>query len=239
MWRLGCTSYVVAGDFMTNLRAVAGIADDMELVLWHTPDGMNNFPSPRETAEMAQFAADHAMTFTVHLPFDLDAQPDTARLNQQVLVLTKPLHPFAVVFHITAQDAGSAAWYDHACAQLDALVRQVDNPRVLALENLERYAPELLQPLFDQFPVSRTLDIGHLWKRGLDAFAYCDAWLPHSRVVHLHGMMDTDHQSLTVVPSDMLRRVLDRLRGWDGVLTLEVFEDDFFTSREALRKVTP
>ena len=110
----------------------------------------------------------------------------------------------------------------------------MDDPRQLALENLENYAPEYLLPLFGAFPIRRTLDVGHLWKMGRDPLPLLADWLPATRVVHLHGMAATDHQSLAVIAPAQLDPIVQRLLHWRGVLTLEVFEYDFFTSHAAL-----
>jgi len=69
---------------------------------------------------------------------------------------------------------------------------------------------------------------------GRDPLPVLDAWLPHASVVHLHAMAGVDHRSLALAASEQLDPVVARLLDWDGVLTLEVFEDDFFTSRMAL-----
>jgi sugar phosphate isomerase/epimerase len=110
----------------------------------------------------------------------------------------------------------------------------VDSPARLALENLESYDVGLLEPIFAAFPIRRTLDIGHLWKAGHDPLPVLDTWLPTTKVIHLHGVAGADHRSLAVMAAAQLDPVLARLLDWPGVLTLEVFEEDFFTSRETL-----
>ena len=83
-------------------------------------------------------------------------------------------------------------------------------------------------------PVSCCPDVGHLWKNGHNALKYLEHWLPRARVVHLHGVAETDHQSLSVVPAAQLDPIVNTLnRHFRGVVTLEVFNKaDFLSSVE-------
>jgi sugar phosphate isomerase/epimerase len=107
------------------------------------------------------------------------------------------------------------------------------------VENLERYPPGFILPVLDRAPVSRCVDVGHLWLDGHDPVPYLHQALPRTRVVHLHGVAGRDHQSLAHAPADRLRAVVRTLvrEGYSGVLTLEVFnEDDFRSSTAALER---
>jgi sugar phosphate isomerase/epimerase len=111
----------------------------------------------------------------------------------------------------------------------------VDNPSRLCVENLENYPPELLFPVLDKVPVSLCVDVGHLWLRGRDPVSLLGAQLGRTRVIHLHGIGDRDHQSLLHQGMEGVAPVLDLLsrREYTGVLTLEVFSrEDFFASRQ-------
>ena len=237
-FRLGATSYVYPGDLVYNVARLAGHVDDVELILFDLPDGMSNLPDAVTVRRLADLAAAHDLTYTVHLPLDLrhDAahQHPSLQLAARVIDLTAPLAPYAYVFHLDGRNVDASDWLDQAHRALDELCTWVDNPRQLALENLENYAPEHLLPLFGAFPISRTLDVGHLWKMGRDPLPLLDDWLQATRVVHLHGMAATDHQSLAVMVPAQLDPIVQRLLHWRGVLTLEVFEYDFFTSHTAL-----
>lgn len=242
-FRLGATSYVYPGDLVHNAARLAGQVQDIELVLYVTPTGESNVPSPGEVAELARIAADTDLTWTVHLPRDLrgDEGPDGASLDlaRRVIDLCAPLNPHAWVMHVDGRDVGAAAWTAQAVDALALVVECVSDPKRIALENLESYAPAHLLPLFDALPIARTLDIGHLWKAGIDPLPVIDQWRDQARVMHIHGVRMNgsaaqDHGSLAWMAAPSLTAVLARLEGWTGVLTLEVFEDDYFTSRTAL-----
>jgi hypothetical protein len=58
----------------------------------------------------------------------------------RVIDLTAPLAPNAYVFHLDGRDVDAPSWLDQAYRALDELCTRVDDPRQLALENLENYA---------------------------------------------------------------------------------------------------
>jgi sugar phosphate isomerase/epimerase len=107
----------------------------------------------------------------------------------------------------------------------------------LAVENLETYPLDFIQPVLDRIPVSRCVDIGHLWLDGHDPLPYLRAALPRTRVIHMHGIAERDHKSLAFMPRQKVRAVWDELLhlNYEGVLTLEIFsEEDFISSLEVI-----
>lgn len=236
--RLGSTSYVYPGDLLYNVERLAGQVEDIELVLFELASGESNLPTPDQVAQLANLAAQHRLTYTVHLPLDLRFTSGlihpSLRMAERIIELTAPLQPYAYVFHLEGTGVDQPDWLDQAHQAIAAVVRLVADPQTLTLENLESYDPTVLDPIFAAFPIARALDIGHLWKAGLDPLPILRRWLPQTRVIHLHGMAASDHQSLAVMSAAQLDPILRHLTAWTGVLTLEVFEEDFFTSCTAL-----
>jgi len=233
-YRLGSTSYVHRAGLVENAMRLADVVRDIELVLFDGPDGAGNIPDAATVADLARIGRAHDLTYTVHLPHDLGAPSHPSiDMARRIIETCAPLQAWAYVFHIETADAGSPAWTARAIDAVRAVAALVPDPRQLTLENLESYHPDLLRPIFAAAPVARALDIGHLWKAGLDPRPYLAEWLPHARVAHLHGCQGRDHRPLSVMPPQVIDDVLRRLQGWDGVLTLEVFEDDFFASHAA------
>lgn len=245
-FRLGSTSYVHPAGLAENAvqLGAAGLIQDMELVLFEVEDGPHNIPTPDELRALAEAAARYDLTYTVHLTRDL-LKPDALQRAERVIAATADLPPHAVVAHVDGEQVDAPGWEAGARAQVERVMDWLPDPALLAVENLETYDHRRLEPVYDALPVSRTLDIGHLWKRGLDPLPVLADWLPAARVVHLHGFdaaQGRDHLSLAVMPPDVLDPVVAALAAYRGVMTLEVFEDDFFTSRAALldswRRVT-
>jgi sugar phosphate isomerase/epimerase len=261
--RLGATSYIVPAGLHANLVYLAAQSAppvaDMELVLFDRPDGLSNLPTPAEVAELAATAQAAGISFTVHLPLDLNLDdagtPDSLslRLAERVIRLTAPLEPWAVVAHLDGRalltDRSPAArrrWEGRALVALRALEPCLGGLERLAVENLEHYPLDLLDPISARLPIARCVDVGHLWLDRADPLPRLRDALPRTRVVHLHGVDWTaagsrgagkDHQSLHHQPAAELAAVIDLLtaHAYAGVVTLEVFGlDDFHASRAAL-----
>jgi sugar phosphate isomerase/epimerase len=248
---LGSTSYVIPADILPNVRELAPLVDDVELVLFEVDEG-SNLPSPTVIAELEDLAAEHDLTYTVHLPLDLrlaDSQDlwrhpsmDKAR---RVIRATRPLAPWAYVVHLDGSEIEDgvtevelSAWQDRAANSLEALTIEVGDMGLLAVENLENYDPAAFLPLVERLPISLCLDLGHFFKTGSDPFPILERYLDRTRVLHLHGCRDgRDHRGLDLIPAGTLDRLLTLLleRAYRGVLTLEVFtERHFFPGREQI-----
>ena len=230
--RLGATSCVLEADLPANVRAVAELVDDVELVLYDVPGHGCNFPDAATAAELRRLAERHDLTYTVHLPRDL-AEGDDSSLDQarRAIDATRSLEPYAYVAHLdgtalmgTPGASEVAAWQAQADTVLRRVAEWVGEPRRLCLENVERWDPAHFAPVVAEVPVSRCIDVGHLWLEERDALAHLRAWLGRTRVVHLHGVHGPDHQSLAHVPLERSQPVVDCLSTtFSGVVTLEVF----------------
>lgn len=239
--RLGTTSYIIPADILPNVEYLADRVDDIELVLFEVDSDGGNLPDAATIARLAELAAEHDLTYTVHLPLDLRLAADGSAASRsldaarRVFEVAAPLDPYAWVLHLDGQDLDdAAAWRRRARRSLELAGELCGGLERLAVENLERWDPAHFAPLLDELPVSRCVDVGHLWLEGHDPLPYLDAWLPRARVVHVHGIGERDHQSLALLPPERLRPVVERLAAFDGVVTLEVFgQDDFESSLAA------
>ena len=251
-FRLGTTSYIIPDDILPNVRFLADKVDDVELVLFEVDDGPNNLPSPQTIAELAGLAAVHGLTFTVHLPLDLrlGTDGDEGHISlvkaKKVIDCTRALEPWAYVLHLDGKEVRSGAtpdqltaWQSHSAHALELVAAWAGGPEKLAVENLESYPLDFIMPVIERVPVSRCVDIGHLWLDGHDPLPYLQAALPRTRVIHIHGLAERDHQSLAHVPPEKLNPVVETLsrENYSGVLTLEVFgEEDFYSSLAAFEE---
>ncbi len=244
-FRIGSTSYVYPDDILPNVEklAASGDVDDIELILFEVDDGPNNIPSEALISQIDTLARQANISYTVHLPLDLTLAADGSAQHESlvkargVIERTLPLDPFAFVFHLDGKGLQTPGWVDRSLRALDMVMGWVPDPALLAVENLENYPSNYLNPVLARAPISRTTDIGHLWKMELDPMDYLPAWLPRTRVIHIHGMAERDHHSLALMPPEKLDPVVRYLleAQYSGVMTLEVFETmDFFTSQAAL-----
>jgi sugar phosphate isomerase/epimerase len=248
-FRLGTTSYIIPDEILPNARYLAGKVRDIELVLFELDDGPSNLPDDAVTAELNAITAEHGMSYTVHLPLDLrlgadgEAQHISLVKARRVIEATRAVDPWAYVLHLDGKEVRGSAdpqalsrWQDQAVRALEIVAGWAGEPERLAVENLEGYPLDFWEPVFARIPVSRCVDIGHLWLDGHDPLPYLAHALPTTRVIHLHGIGTRDHQSLAHTAPDLLAAALRPLMEapYRGVLTLEIFnEDDLHTSLAA------
>lgn len=249
-YRLGTSSYIIPADILPNVHWLADRVRDVELVLFEVDDGSNNLPTPEVIAELGAVGRRTGLSYTVHLPLDLRLGDDGAEGHvslekaRRVIERTRELEPWAYVVHLDGravrEQAGTAAyrrWVDHSVRALELAAGWAGDPALLAVENLEGYPLDFWEPVLARIPVSRTVDIGHLWRDGHDALPFLRAALPRTRVIHLHGVGERDHQSLRHTPPEDLAGVMQLLAAeYRGVVTLEIFnEEDLVTSLQAMR----
>lgn len=240
-FRVGTTSYILPDDILPNVRYLAGQVRDVELVLFELDDGPSNLPDAALAAELAGIAQEHNMSYTVHLPLDLrlgtDGSEQHVSLQKafRVIEATRALDPWAYVLHLDGREvrqetAGPALarWQAQSARALEIVAGWAGGPEKLAVENLEGYPLDFLEPVLAQFHAGRCVDIGHLWRDGRDPLPYLERALPTTRVIHMHGIAERDHKSLALVAETRLDPVLDFLaaRAYSGVLTLEIFNDE-------------
>ncbi len=261
-FRVGTTSYIVPDDLLPNAEFLAPQVQDMQLVLFDVPGGPSNLPSPAVVAALAALGKARDLTYTVHLIHDLRLYDEDGTASvalakaQQVIDLTLPLDPIAWVCHLDGRSVRHlhpgapdlsphdsrqwADWVTETAAAVERVCAWAGSGNCVAVENLEGYAPDFVIPVVARTAAGRCLDVGHLWLDGVDPLPHLDAALPRLRVLHLHGVdpqRKTDHCSLTYADPGQLDAVLSRLlaAGYDGVVCLEVFEqEDFYSSLAAL-----
>lgn len=239
-FRLGATSYIYPADILPNVRRLAGVVDDVELVLFEMPEA-SNLPNAETIAELRKIAASYGMSYTVHLPLDLQLGAEDERWApsvekaRRVIRATRPLEPWAYIAHLNIDHFLSPDRWQRRCAlAMEILAQEAGGPGLLSVENLENCPLEMLIPVLDAAPVSLCLDVGHLWLAGLDPLPALRAFLKRARVVHLYGTAGQGHRSLCWAAPDSLRAVLGELvrQNFLGVVTLEVFSaEEFFSSR--------
>jgi sugar phosphate isomerase/epimerase len=252
-FRLGTTSYIISDDILPNAHYLAGKVNDIELILFEVDDGPNNLPSSEVIHELSRIAQENDMTYTVHLPLDLKLGEDSSERDQslvkarRVIDCTRGLDPWAYVLHLDGKTVRTSTdsaligrWQDQSVRALEIVSEWAGAADKLAVENLETYPLDFIQPVLERIPVSRCVDIGHLWLDGHDPIPYLQSALPRTRVIHIHGIAERDHRSLAFMPQEKVRAVWDELirMKYDGVLTLEVFsEEDFIASLDMIKRI--
>lgn len=237
-FRLGCTSYVFPEDLLPNVRKMAPVIDDIEIVLFET-ESLSNLPSTTVIAELAQIQEEHENTYTIHFPIDKKAASLDRRerkyFQEQALTiirLTLPLRPFAYILHLEGIHEGAsldeqAAWKSHSMETcLEILNSSGVDSSTIAVENL-RYPVEWNEGIVEHFGFSYCMDVGHLWLYQYDWEKILGRYLEKTRVIHLHGVSHgNDHLSVLKNDQEILKKLVrEYLPGFHNVVTLEVFSE--------------
>ena len=243
---IGTTSYIYPDDILPNVRKLAGQVDDIELVLFEVDDFGANLPNASTIAELNALARDHNLTYTVHLPIDLDWR-DVQSFAKifRAIDATCALDPFAYILHLDGRMVMNepspeitAQWQTETASVLDRILTRVA-PSQLCIENLERWSPEFFAEIVAQKNLARCVDVGHLWKQARDPLPHLQSHIARTRVIHIHGINGRDHQSLVWQAPTEVKRVLDFLEDtkFAGVLTLEIFNlDDLRSSKQVVEQ---
>ncbi len=236
MFTLGTTSYIYPANITTNVRKLAGKVGDVELVIFELKHE-GNIPDEEVMNELIHLGNEHGMSYTVHLPLDLELGGDHPAITKALKVIDRmsPLKPAGYIVHLDGfLSGGESGRVERSLDTLNILSEAVPDPRLLCIENLETEDPLFIDAILDSSPVSTCADIGHLWKGRLDPLPILKKRLERTRVVHIHGMSSRDHKSVSLVPPADLDPVIELLlESYHGIVTIEVFSEGDLTSSMA------
>ncbi len=254
-YRIGTTSYIIPDNILPNVEFLAGKVKDVELVLFEVDDGPNNLPDMETLNRMNEIAAQQDLTYTVHLPLDLefgfneDSYHISLEKAKKVIQLTKNLNPYAFVVHLNGRELlengydqqSHQIWVQNSLRALDLVSVWAGSPQKICVENLEKYPLEFWEPVFEKSEVSRCIDIGHLLLDNHDPIPYLNQNLSRAKVLHLHGIKERDHRSIIHIDQTVLKNVFQTIKEnhYQDILTLEIFDfDDFNTSMDLLKSLS-
>lgn len=225
-FKIGTTSFIRPATILENVRYLAPLVDDIELLCFES-DAIAAYPSINEVGELKQIAEDQSLSYTVHLPVDIDlgAKENFIRIEsidklKRCIERMEFLKPFGYNLHLQ-----KSCWDGHFENTIESL-RQLGSfidPRKLCIENTD-FDHSAYLPILGKLNFSTCCDVGHYKLASLE---YKEL-LRTSRVIHLHGIeMGRDHRSLEALGRYELTSILSTLHNRidDFVLTIEVFSE--------------
>lgn len=228
---LACPSFVYPAGYAENVRHLAPFVDEIELLFFESRF-RDSLPSPALIRELAQLARSGGITYNVHLPTDIclghcDAavRRTAVEVLKQMIDCCAPLTPTTFTLHLEQDPTGSSVrrWQDNLVASLDAVLSLGLPGRRISVETLD-YDFDLAAPVIEQHDLSVCMDMGHLMVHGIDITNFFDKWRKRITIAHLHGVDGhRDHLSLDRLPAARMTMVVDILRRFAGVVSLEVF----------------
>ncbi|HAR96709.1 MAG TPA: xylose isomerase [Deltaproteobacteria bacterium] len=252
-FRLGTTSYIIPADLITNVRFLAPLVDDIELILFEADDA-SNLPDEKTITALNEIARSNDLSYTVHLPLGLslgavDKEERLSSVNKALRVaeLTRPLNPVAYILHFEGERRGPVpsenmtGWINGLRLSVRELLDTEIPPFLFCVETLD-YPFALVDPIVYDFDLSVCLDIGHILLRGYPLDGHLAKYHDKLRVFHAHGILgNKDHRDLGNLRDSDLALLFGHLQSWASsppVLTLEVFdENDFRLSLEVVERM--
>lgn len=236
-FRLGTTSFIYPAGWATNVDRLAPHVDEVELLFFES-QAPGSLPDEAEMQRLADIAANQSLTYTIHLPVDVDlgsADRTQRRLAVDTLAAiyrrTTHLPITSYTLHLAypakapRQADDIRAWQERTRSGLETLLAADVAPQTISIETLD-YPFAWAAPLVEALDLRVCLDIGHLIFYGYDVSATLDRHLTRTTVIHLHGVADgKDHRPLDCLETTLLDVILMRLEryGYKGSLSLEVF----------------
>lgn len=248
-FRLASTSFIYPDHIIPNVEMLAPYLDEIELLLLESAPP-ESVPSKHEIETLARIASDTGITYNVHLPVDIDLGHFSAAVRQQavevicrIMELTAPLTPSTHTLHIDCEcsahlsetSADTTAdrllrWQERVHQSMLQLMARGISGRSLSVETL-MYPFEWVASVIADFDLAVCIDMGHLILRQIDPEDIFVRYRDKAAIVHLHGVYQgRDHIALNRLPLPELDHVMGMLKGYEGVVSLEVFAYDALES---------
>ncbi len=233
-WKLGATSFVLPASLEDNVRFLAGIVDDIQLLFFESSWNAQ-LPHGVDVDLLARLAGEHGHSYTVHLPLDLQLGSSEAAIRQRgvdeicrIVEQCRGLEPQAYDLHLNREpDLVDEQWRSFCHDSLLALRDRLGPMwHTLCVENID-YDFELVAEVVQHCNVGVCVDFGHLHHHQFAAENWFSAHGVHH--VHLHGVTrERDHQPLCRDDIPFLQRLARDMvdHSYGKVVTLELYKAD-------------
>jgi sugar phosphate isomerase/epimerase len=244
--QIGTTSYIYPDDIIPNVKKLVNLVDDIELVLFEGKD-YSNLPSKGDVNNLRRISQETGISYTVHLPVDLDICSKEAEFRKfslrrmlEIMKLTSPLNPRGYTIHLPRRNVESEeVWILRTVRSLSDIFIEFGNENI-CIENLS-YPIKHILPIIEEFDFKLCLDIGHTLRCSDDWKEIFDDNFSRIKVIHFYGHEGEgeEHTGLQKAERSFVKSVVDKIlsSNFSGLLTLEVFgTEDFFESKKILEE---
>jgi sugar phosphate isomerase/epimerase len=235
-FKIGTTSFIYPDSYVQNVQMLAPYLDEIELILFESaPDSR---PSNDEINTLLSLGNEYDITYNIHLPLDIFlGAPDPSIRHfavetiKQIIDLTAPLSPSTFTLHLAYDETDMESepmkrWRNRTYTSIHKLISSGINGKKISIETLN-YPIEWVEEILIDFNLSVCLDLGHLILHGFDMDAVFKKYQQKTSIIHLHGANHRrDHRALDLLAKPNLETILDMLKRFKGVVSIEVFAYD-------------
>jgi sugar phosphate isomerase/epimerase len=235
-FKIGTTSFIYPDNYVRNVNMLAPYLDEIELILFESTP--NSLPSKNDIKELFSLANEYDLSFNIHLPLDisLTTRDKTNRhfaieTIKQIIDLTAPLSPSTFTLHLAYDETDMEtetvkSWQNHTYGNIHKLISSGINSKKISIETLN-YPLEWVEEILTDFNLSVCMDVGHLIYYGLEMKDVIERYKNRTSIIHLHGANEhQDHQALDLLSKPNLSTILEMLKQFIGIVSIEVFSYD-------------
>lgn len=246
-FKLGTTSFIYQDDYIPNVKKLGPYIDEIEFLMFESKPG--SLPPKKKIDELSLLSKEFDLSYNIHLPIDISFGNRDPVVRQHavetilhVLELASPLFPSTCTLHLSYGEASRekekvTKWQELTYETIKQLINFGVKAEEISIENLN-YPFEWVEDIVRVFNFNICMDIGHLIICGKDIKTFFDSYSDNISIIHLHGVENGhDHISLERLPEERVREIMEILKKFKKVVSIEVFSyDTLATSLEFLEK---
>lgn len=233
-FKLGTTSFIYPDGYLENVKMLGPYVDEIELLLLQSKqDG--DLPGKEDILDLARLGKELDITYNVHLPYDIDpghfdadVRRHAVNVIKRVIRLCAELSPSTHTLHLNYKKPDTSHktinnWSSHVKDTISAVLNSGVSPTSLSIENLN-YPMEWVEDIVKTLNLRICLDIGHLLIHEFDVNTVFRKYEKIIPIIHLHGVNGKiDHLGLDKMTENSMQTVMDILKDFSGVVSIEVF----------------
>ena len=142
--------------------------------------------------------------------------------------LTSSLSPSTYTLHLSYDEKGFETerikkWRERLYSSIKQFIATGINSKMISIETLT-YPMEWVEVILNDFNLSVCIDLGHLMVYGFHMETVFNRYCHRTSIIHLHGVENhKDHLPLNRLSKENLVIVMEILKRFNGVVSLEVF----------------
>ncbi len=231
---LSTTSFIYPDDYIPNVNILGPYFDEIELLLFESNEIESLFSEP-VVDELIWLAKNLNIGYNIHLPTDISISAQDVRLQQaavdsykKIIERMLPLAPSTFCLHVPYDEDNYKKntiekWRDRVQSNMHRMLGGDIEASMISIETLD-YPVDIIEGIITELNLSICMDVGHLILYGYDVMDVFNRYSSKISSIHLHGVENTqDHLALDRLPQQYIHAVIEILKRFTGILSLEVF----------------
>jgi hypothetical protein len=159
---------------------------------------------------------------------DVRQQQSAVETFKNVIQRLMPLTPSVFCLHVPYNENDNQTttvdtWRDRVRSNMERLLSSGIDGRAISIETLD-YPLEFIEDIIVDLNISVCMDVGHLLLQGNDIVDVFNRFSSNLSIIHLHGVeSNRDHLSLDRLPEQYINPIIEILKRFRGIVSLEVF----------------